>query len=42
MPRPHVDRQWMSRWADLARFDVVEVVSSADAGKQVLERSRPP
>lgn len=33
--------EWMSRWADLARFDVVEVVSSADAARCVLQHSPP-
>jgi hypothetical protein len=33
---------WMSCWADLARFDVVEVVSSMDAARAVLERPPPP
>lgn len=34
--------EWMSRWADLARFEVVEVVSSADAASKVLRQQLPP
>ena len=32
--RPLLD-EWMARWADLVRFEVVEVITSADASAAV-------
>jgi len=31
--------QWMARWADLVRFEVVEVITSAEAAAAVRRRT---
>jgi hypothetical protein len=30
--------EWMTQWADLVRFEVVEVITSADAAAAVTQR----
>jgi hypothetical protein len=30
--------EWMGRWADLVRFDVIEVITSAEAAAEVARR----
>jgi hypothetical protein len=30
--------EWMAQWADLVRFEVVEVITSADAAAAVTQR----
>ena len=32
--------EWMAQWADLVRFEVVEVMSSADAAEAVARRTQ--
>jgi hypothetical protein len=34
---PGLFEQWMSRWSDLIEFEVVPVLTSADAARTVLE-----
>jgi Protein of unknown function (DUF3303) len=33
---PRLFDEWSARWADLARFEIVPVIGSADAAAQVL------
>jgi hypothetical protein len=39
---PELLAQWMARWEDLVRFEVVPVVTSADAAARVAGEAAPP
>jgi hypothetical protein len=39
---PDVFDEWTARWADLAEFEVVPVITSADAATRVLGRPQEP
>jgi hypothetical protein len=31
--------EWMAKWEDLVRFEVVELLSSADAARKIIQES---
>jgi uncharacterized protein DUF3303 len=31
--------EWMAKWEDLVRFEVVELLSSADAARKIMQES---